>query len=168
MNDPTPTTSGSAPLRTVLFVCTGNTCRSPMAQAIAEDLLRHADGGDGIFIASAGVAAGSGAPMTLEAEEALEKLGVPIIEHRSTPLSAPMVGGAHAVFGLTASHVDAIRSIAPDAGETVAVLDPTGQDVPDPIGAGLDVYLETARRLRTLVAHRLRELNVELDAGVNR
>ncbi|GAB4521087.1 MAG: hypothetical protein Tsb0013_24490 [Phycisphaerales bacterium] len=160
------TTTDHAPLRTVLFVCTGNTCRSPMAQAIAEELLRGSRGGADFFVASAGVAAGSGAPATPEAIRAIEHIGVTPIDHRSTPLSEAMVERAEAVFGLTASHVDAIRAMAPDAGDKIRLLDPTGADVPDPIGQGPEVYLETARRLRTLVAHRLRELGVEVNAEV--
>lgn len=139
-----------------------------MAQAIAEDLLRSSEGGDRFFVASAGVMAGAGSPMTYEAEQALQQLGVAPIDHRSTPLTSPMVEGAEAVFGLTSSHVSAIRSLAPDASDAIHLLDPTGGDVPDPIGGPLELYVETARRLRTLVAHRLRELGVEIDAGVSR
>lgn len=161
--EPHPGPDTARPLKTVLFVCTGNTCRSPMAQAIAEDMLRKsADAGEH-FVASAGVAASSGGPATPEAVDALAALGVPIHDHRSTPLSATMVERAHAVYALTASHRDAILAIAPEARERIHLLDPEGHDVPDPIGMSSVVYLETARHLRTLVAARLRALGVRVD-----
>ncbi len=158
---------GQQHLRTVLFVCTGNTCRSPMAQAIAESMLRDSGEDGTFFVASAGIAAGSGSPAALEASDALHELGIPVPEHRSTPLSVAMVERAEVVYGLTESHVRAIRSMAPESAHKVYLLDPSGEDVPDPIGFGLDVYVETARRLQTLVAQRLRSLGAKLNAGAS-
>jgi L-threonylcarbamoyladenylate synthase len=160
-----PDPSADTPsVRTILFVCTGNTCRSPMAQAIAEGLLAGAGASEAFFVASAGVSAMPGSGATPEAVDAAHELGYRLDDHRSAPLSPLMVEKAHAVFGLTRAHVEAIRALAPDHADAVQLLDPQGHDVPDPIGQPGAVYLETARHLRAMIAARLRELGVEVDA----
>lgn len=164
MPDAAETPAANPDVHTILFVCTGNTCRSPMAQAIAEGLLAGAGASGAFFVASAGVSAMAGASATPEAIEAVEHLGYRLEGHHSAPLSAPMVERAHAVFGLTASHVDAIHSLVPERTQSVSLLDPEGRDVPDPIGHPASVYLDTARRLQAMVAARLRELGVKVDA----
>ena len=79
-------------MHTILFVCTGNTCRSPMAEAIARSVLDDSE----IFVASAGVAAMDGAPTSEETLRALEAIGIEY-EGRSTPLSADMIRKADLV-----------------------------------------------------------------------
>ncbi len=144
--------------RTILFVCTGNTCRSPMAEAIALDLLRsHEHWAERVRVFSAGVGAGEGAPTTEEAVESLRRLGVEAPRHRSVQLTAEMIRGADLIFGMTRSHVDAVRAIDESAAGKIFPLDPEARDVPDPIGGPQSIYDETARRLRELVEQRLRE-----------
>ena len=142
------------PMRTILFICTGNTCRSPMAEGIARHHL--ADREDDVFVASAGVAAFEGGSPSLETIRALESLD---IRHEgcSTPLTGDMIRKASHVLCMTSSHQAAARAMVADDAEAQAriePLDPNG-DLPDPIGQGQHVYDALAERLMELIPERL-------------
>lgn len=146
--------------RLILFVCTGNTCRSPMAEAIARDLVEQGLAGPiPTAIVSAGVGAGEGAPMTPEAVGALRDLGIEAPPHRSRGVTRDLISRAELIFAMTMSHADAVRAIDPRAAGRLTLLDPEGEDIPDPIGLSPEVYRQTAERLRTLILARLRELD---------
>ena len=139
--------------RTFVFVCTGNTCRSPMAAGLAKMLLAEMHDcrpgelrSRGIEVVSAGVCAHNGGRATPEAVQAAKALGADIARHRSRVLDAETVESADAVFCMTAGHAAAARRTAPSAADKIKSLDSDG-DIPDPIGGGLEIYRLTAERI---------------------
>jgi protein-tyrosine-phosphatase len=144
--------AGAGPMRLFLFVCGGNTCRSPMAAAIA----RVEAAGRRLEIRSAGVSAVPGEPMTALARVALRSLGVPAGGHRTASLTRALVERADAVYCMTRGQRQAVLALVPDAAGKTACLDPEG-DIPDPIGQPVAAYLACARRLQGLVRRRLAE-----------
>jgi protein-tyrosine-phosphatase len=96
----------------LLFVCTGNTCRSPMAALIAQDMASRLGGG--LKFRSAGLMAGEGTPASGGAVRAAANRGLDLTDHESAPLSDDDLEWADLVLGMTHSHVDAVRSREPD------------------------------------------------------
>jgi protein-tyrosine-phosphatase len=146
-------------MRTVLFVCTGNTCRSPMAEGIAQKLFE--DGAipaalGPLFFASAGVSAFDGAPTSEETTEVLAEMGAPVPGHAKR-LTPDMIRRADLVLGMTASHVARAKALV--AGDAAALarihpFDPEG-DVDDPIGLGKRAYEDLAGYFTGLIPKRV-------------
>jgi glycine hydroxymethyltransferase len=127
-------------MKNVLFVCTGNVCRSPMAEGLFRRLLA---GRDDIRVQSAGVSAGRGMPASRHAVQALSVDGVDLADFRSQPLSEELVGQATHIFVMTRDHKRLIELHFPEAAEKTYLLrefEPGAPDVPDPIGLGRETY----------------------------
>ena len=122
-------------MRNVLFVCTANMCRSPLAQAIATDLAASR-GLRELRFESAGRRAVDGAAATSDAVAVAREHGLDLAGHRSRPLTSELVGRADAVVALDRQARDAAESLG-GSGKTRLL------DLADPVGRGLDEYRRT-------------------------
>src|ERR1017187_9448678 len=143
-------------MKTILFLCTGNVCRSPMA----EGLFRQAVKGRGDFrVLSAGLGALDGQPPTHHSVQAMKEIGIDISHQRSRALTAEMVRSADYIFGMTHSHVDTVALLYPQMAEKTfllrefdEMLEPYEKDISDPIGSPYDVYVECRNQIELGIA----------------
>lgn len=146
----------------VLFVCTGNTCRSPLAERFARQLTAAAMGvtedrvlARGLRFASAGTATTTGMGASDGSLEAGGEAGLDLSDHLSQPISRPLYDRALRIYCLSESHRRALLAEAPGAADKVALLRPDGADVADPYGAPLDVYREARDQIAAAVQARV-------------
>lgn len=146
----------------IVFVCTGNTCRSPLAEALCKKRLADRLScaveelpARGYHVASAGLSALPGSAAAVEAEQVARCYGADLSAHRSQPLTADLAARADYLVGMTQSHLHAVMEYFGQLGLMPRLLDPAG-DIADPIGGDQPVYDACARQiqqhLETLVA----------------
>jgi protein-tyrosine-phosphatase len=138
--------------RSILFVCTGNTCRSPLAEAICKRVLADRLGcdpaeleGRGIVVRSAGVAAYHGDGPSDTAVRAAAEVGADLSAHRSRPVNPELLADATDVVTMTRSHAAVLAYRFPGVGPAPSLLCGPDDDLPDPIGGDLDVYRACTR-----------------------
>src|SRR5262249_33947066 len=133
-------------------VCTGNVCRSPMAEGLARQLLR---GRNDIQVASAGVGAMPDAPPSPYAVEAMADVGIDIAHYLSQPISPELIDKSAFIFGMTRSHVESLQLLFPWAAEKTFLLrefddsiHPFEKDIPDPIGGPREMYVRVRDQIK--------------------
>ena len=130
----------------ILTICTGNTCRSPMA----EKLLQHALAAEGeplnqLTVASAGVAAGEGSPASENSVAALKKVQIDLSQHSSQALTEDLIARSFAIFGMTESHLDILQHYYDNLPERVHLFrefmgPDASPDIPDPFCQNFKSY----------------------------
>lgn len=138
-------------MRDLVFVCTGNICRSPMAAYLFRDMIQ--DSHPDWRVSSAGVAASYGIPASKFAVQALAEVGVDLRSHRSQPVIPQMVATAKLFVVMTGGHLAYLLDTYPDVENkthTLMSLSPEARepDLLDPIGLSFDVYRHVRDEIR--------------------
>lgn len=149
----------------ILIVCTGNICRSPLAEVMLRDSLavalgmppadlsRHA-----FTISSAGTAGWEGSPATPQAKQVAAALGFDLRDHAGRICTPELLGASHRVWAMTRAHLAELRNYFQDRPDALELFDPSGQDVPDPFRRSRRVYRKVAEQIQSIVEQRVREL----------
>jgi len=133
-------------------VCSGNSCRSPMAEYLLRDVLEHRGLADRYEVSSVGTLGIEGAPATDETIAVLQERGIDASRHQSTGLTREIIEQARLVIGMTTAHAAAAEHVAPASARRCRVLtefvpgDPS-RGVDDPIGQPISVYRRCAREI---------------------
>jgi len=148
-------------VKIIVFVCTGNTCRSPMAVGLFEKMLsaklgvpKPACAGreelekSGYKIISGGTAAVYGMPASDKAAEVLKEYGGDISGHRSQPVTLTMIEEADQIYVMTQGHLTTLKEWIPSAASKISLLSPSGEDIADPIGKDIEAYRQSALKIK--------------------
>ncbi len=134
---------------TIMFVCTGNTCRSPMAEGAMKVLLEKENLKNSYEVISSGTSAATGFPATLYGIEAVKIWDADMSEHQSQPLTSELLEKSDLIFAMTQSHFAEILRLKKDVADKTYLFKnfpdhaSTGEGLVDPIGQELSVYNET-------------------------
>lgn len=149
----------------VFFICTGNLCRSPMAEA----MLRHAleqRGCTGVTVSSAGTWAYDGSPATPDALETVRKSGIDLSGHRSRPIEMDELHAADIIVAMTSVHVREIAGLAPEVIDRIVLMKELREITPLPVPTDARLEEKVDALLRGKRPPRRRSLDVDDPMGL--
>ena len=135
-------------MKRILFVCTGNTCRSPMAECMFRAL-----GKNEWQVSSASTYALSGAPASIGAQRAMQRRGLSLASHKSQAVTSVLLSQMDLVIGMSESHIMQLRMMYPDCRTPMYAFD--DPPVSDPYGGDDAAYERTARDIERQLPHLL-------------
>jgi protein-tyrosine-phosphatase len=141
-------------MRTIFFACTGNICRSPMAEAFLKRILAREGLAADYAVRSAGVWAADGRPASPYAIQVMARRGIDISDHRAHSLTRTDVEEADLILVMASEHAEVIETLLPQYKPKIHLLsEMTGRhyDIPDPGGGPLYEYLQCADDLEDLI-----------------
>lgn len=145
----------------IVFVCTGNTCRSPMAEGFAKHYLIPKQ--DSNSVTSRGLMVASGSVVSPNSVLAMKEYGIDISSHIPTALCQNDIADADIVLTMTSSHCNFIKTAFPQYSDIIFSLSEyvNTNDISDPYGQDLDVYMSCAAEIQEAVINLIKKLNHE-------
>ncbi|HBW38229.1 low molecular weight protein arginine phosphatase [Desulfosporosinus sp. BICA1-9] len=143
----------------LLFICTGNTCRSPMAEGLARDMF-----GDMVQISSAGMSAWEGEEINAHALEILKEQNQDLSQHRARRITEELMADADWVIPMTQAQEESLKRLFPQYETKTRCLGNWGdsqKDILDPWMGSLNVYRQTAKEISELLSELKEKLRLE-------
>ena len=152
----------------IVLVCTGNTCRSPMAELLCRKILAdklkcpyNELDEQGVIVMSAGIAAGMGSRASTEAVTIMSERHLDLSQHVSQPITDRLVRHADLILTMTRGHLEGVVRHWPDAASKTHLLSMDAHDVADPIGGSAEFYRSCAAEIEAYLVQRVEELDLK-------